>query len=92
MTHEEHSCCGRHWDPEVPHFGHFFCPGGHFSKGVGLGTFFLPNLGKKNPSSSLELSEEAQRSRNLNSSSSPVLPNVGEGQICRTRNIPAVEG
>lgn len=40
---------GLHWDPEVPHFGHFFCPGGHFSKGVGLGTFFLPNLGKKNP-------------------------------------------
>ena len=38
----------RHWDPEVPHFGHFFCPSGHFSKGAGWSTFFLPNLGKKN--------------------------------------------
>ena len=37
----------KHWYPEVPHFGHFFCPGGHFSKGAGWSTFFLPNLGKK---------------------------------------------
>ena len=26
-----------HWDPEVPHVGHFFSPSVHFSKGAGLG-------------------------------------------------------